>query len=258
MSNKDRTIIKHKSFEVICYPETISKFRANNLSADKTYLTPTIFRSASKGDVAKAADLQKAFNTSDQSQCLLIILNKGEFKLTTNELRQLTEQKRREIIHYVHSSFLNPKTNLPYTLSVIETALKDSKMRVDSTQSATSQFDKHRKKFVEIIPLKNIETVHGKILIPYITWNKKGVQSHFHTSATVLKEDYDTSGVSIEISLNQQQFDSFNTKLISLTDNDFTFVSTKEAAKLSKTTNISHHLPKSKKFKSGKRRNLLG
>lgn len=257
MSNKDRTIIKYKGFEVICYPETISKFRAQALSADKVYLTPTIFRSASKGDVAKVSDLQKALNTSDQSQCLSIILNKGEFKLTTSELRQLTEQKRREIIHYIHSSFLNPKNNLPYTLSIIETALKDSKMRIDHTQSATSQFDKFRKKFVETIPLKNIETVHGRLLIPYTSWNKKGVQQHLRTSATVLKEDYDSSGVSIEVSLNQQQFDSFNAKLTSLTDNDFTFVSTKEASKLASNTK-SKSKSKSKKSRSSKRGNLLG
>lgn len=258
MLSKDRTIIKHKGFEVICYPETLQKYRQNQLTAEKTYIIPTIFKNSTKGDVANSADIKKAFNTSDQTQCLLTILNKGTYNLTTKEMRQLKEQKRREIIHYIHNNFLNPQTKYPWSLSVIETSLKESKMPIDHTRSAESQFEKFRSKFVSHLPLKKIETVTGILLIPYTAWNKKGVQSYIRTNATITREDYIDKGISLEISLNQKQFDSFNTKLCHLTDKDFTFVSLDEAKKMASQESTTKYKPKSKRSKSGKRSNILG
>ena len=152
-----------------------------------------------------------------------------------NELRQLTEHKRREIIHYIHNSYLNPKTSLPYSLSIIESALKESKMRIDYTKSAESQFTppKVKDKFTSILPLKMVETLHGKILIPYQSWNTKGVQPYIYNTSKVLKENYDDKGVILEITLTQQLFDAFNTRLTTLTDNNYTFVSMDEAKKIS-------------------------
>lgn len=261
MSNKGRTIIKHLGFEVICYPDTLHKFRTNKLTAEQTYITPTIFKNASKGDVANSESLNKAFKTLDQTQCLLTILNKGSYNLTTNELRQLKEQKRREIIHYIHKNFLNPQTNYPWPLSVIETALKDSKIPIDHKRTASSQFDKFKTKFVTKLPLKTLETLTGKLLIPYTSWNKQGVQAHIRSSTTVTKEDYGDKGVSVEISLNQKKYDIFSSQLSHLTNSDFTFVSLDESKKLnsnSKTTSNKYKSKKKGNSRSSKRRNLLG
>lgn len=261
MSNRDRTIIKHLGFEVICYPDTLQKFRANKLTPAQTYITPTIFKNASKGDVANSEALNKAFKTSDQTQCLLIILNKGNYNLTTKELRNLKEQKRREIIHYIHKNFLNPQTNYPWPLSVIETAINDSKMPIDYTKSVSSQFCKFKSKIVTKLPLKTLETLTGKLLIPYKSWNKKGVQPHIRSSTIVTKEDYGDKGVSLEISLNQQKYDTFSSILSYLTNRDFTFVSLDEAKKLasnSKTTSNKYKSKTKGNSRATKRRNLLG
>lgn len=236
LTDKDRTVVKYKTFEVLCYPGTLRDYRTNNISQDKTLITPIIFKNSKTGDVANQKDLKKTFNTTDKTEILTTILNKGEYKLTTNELRQLTEQKRREIINHVHTNYLNPRTKppIPHSLSLIETALKDKslKLRIDTNQSAESQFNKIKSKFCELLPLKKIETIHGKVLIPYHAWNKKRVQSYFYTTAKPIKMIYDSSGASHEILLSQQTFDTFTTKMNTLTENNFTFVSIDEAKEL--------------------------
>lgn len=247
-SDRDRTVVKYRTFEVLCYPETLNDFRSNKISQDKTLITPIIFKNSKTGDVANQTELQNTFNTTDKNQILSTILNKGKYNLSTNEQRQLIEQKRREIINYIHTNYLNPKTKppIPHSLALIETTLKEKslKLKIDTNQTAESQFNKIRSKFIEILPLKKIETIHGKVLIPYNAWNMKGVQSYFYKTAKPIKENYDSSGASHEILLSQQTFDIFTTQMNRLTDNNFTFVSIDEAKELT-----SPHSSSSKKSK---------
>lgn len=249
----EKTIVKYKDFEVICYPETLTKFRNGQLTMEQTYLVPTIFKNSSKGNVAKSDAIKKAFGTTDAPTVLNEILKKGDFKLTTNELKQLNEKKRREIINYVHTSYLNPKNNLPHSLSLIDSALTQSKLSIDHRISADTQFEKHRKKFITILPIKAIESVDGKLLIPYKSWNTKGVQAFIHQSVKIYGENHDTDGLTLDISLNQNRFDGFMGKLIKLTDNNFTFVSISEGRKMEKTELSKKQQKKTTKQKKKKR-----
>ncbi len=81
MPTQDRTVVKYKDFEVVCYPETLYKYRNNQLSFDKTCIISTIFKNATTGDIAYSAQLKKAFDTDNPQTCVELILKKGEYKL---------------------------------------------------------------------------------------------------------------------------------------------------------------------------------
>lgn len=62
---------------------------------------------------------------SSYSVALPHILTKGSFSLTTDELGAKREATRRWIINHLHSDYLNPKNDLPYSTSILEAVMEE-------------------------------------------------------------------------------------------------------------------------------------
>ena len=60
-----------------------------------------------------------------------IILEKGSIQLTTNQRKQMVEQKRQLIIQEIHSTAIDPKAKTPHPRTRIELALEESRFSVD-------------------------------------------------------------------------------------------------------------------------------
>lgn len=52
---------------------------------DEVLQTETVFQNVSKGVIAKAGDLKKAFGTTEHNQCSAIILDKGQLQVSDRE-----------------------------------------------------------------------------------------------------------------------------------------------------------------------------
>lgn len=103
--------------------------------------TATVFANVSKGQTAKKEDMMAAFGTDDQKEiCLQVtqnavgillhvqysqILAKGELQVSERERQSQLEAMFRDIATTVAAKCVNPDTKRPYTVGIIERAMKD-------------------------------------------------------------------------------------------------------------------------------------
>jgi len=93
----------------------------------------------SKGEVAKSNDLKKSFGTDDRSTIAREILSKGEVQVGEKEREHDTAAVRREIATLVAEKCVDPATQAPYSVSIIEKAMAEAGYSVRVNKNAKSQ-----------------------------------------------------------------------------------------------------------------------
>lgn len=145
---------------------------------DEVLQTTSVFVNVSKGQVAKKDDLTKAFGTDDLTEIckqvsgiiyqltlktktafraifpnvfpvffslsfffffLAQILAKGELQVSDKERQSQLETMFRDIATIVAEKCVNPETKRPYTVSLIERAMKDIHYSVKANKSTKQQ-----------------------------------------------------------------------------------------------------------------------
>ncbi|EZA47419.1 Ribosome maturation protein SBDS [Ooceraea biroi] len=115
-----------KRFEIACYKNKVLAWRnKSETDIDEVLHTHTVFTNVSKGQVAKKEDLVKAFGIEDQTEVCKQILAKGELQVSDKERHLALESTFKDIATIVASQCINPETKHPYTVSMIEKAMKE-------------------------------------------------------------------------------------------------------------------------------------
>ncbi|XP_013385789.1 ribosome maturation protein SBDS-like [Lingula anatina] len=129
-----------KRFEIACYPNKVTSWR-NKVEKDieEVLQTHAVFLNVSKGQLAKAEDLQKAFGTDNQEEICLKILAKGELQVSEKERQGQLESMFRDIATIIADKCVNPDTKRPYTVTMIEKAMKDAHISVKPSKSTKQQ-----------------------------------------------------------------------------------------------------------------------
>lgn len=129
-----------KRFEVASYPNKVVSWRNKvETDIDEVLQTHTVFTNVSKGEVAKAAELKKIFGTDNQTEICLEILAKGELQVSEKERHAQLESMFRDIATIVSDKCVNPETNRPYTVTMIEKAMKDLHFSCKPTRNTKQQ-----------------------------------------------------------------------------------------------------------------------
>ncbi|CAL7933177.1 unnamed protein product [Xylocopa violacea] len=129
-----------KRFEIACYKNKVISWR-NKLEKDidEVLQTHTVFTNVSKGQVAKKEDLLKAFNTDNQTEICKEILTKGELQVSDKERHSALDSMFKDIATTVANKCVNPETKRPYTVTMIEKAMKDIHFSVKPNRNAKQQ-----------------------------------------------------------------------------------------------------------------------
>lgn len=113
-----------KRFEVACYKNTVTSFRAGNeTDLDNVLQIPNVFLNVSKGQVAPNDELKKAFPGMTRDEVVMEILKKGEIQVGEKERSQELDRVHKEVIDIVAGRLVDPKTKRVYTTGMIEKAL---------------------------------------------------------------------------------------------------------------------------------------
>ncbi|CAF1000815.1 unnamed protein product [Didymodactylos carnosus] len=129
-----------KRFEIACYRNKVISWRnKEEKDIDEVLQTHTVFSNVSKGQAAKKEDLMAAFNTEDQTKICVEILEKGELQVSDKERQQHFENTYKEIASIVSGKCINPETKRPYTISMIEQAMRDIHYSVNPGRNAKQQ-----------------------------------------------------------------------------------------------------------------------
>ncbi|GLI61502.1 hypothetical protein VaNZ11_003831 [Volvox africanus] len=127
-------------FEIACYKNKVADWRNGiEKDLDEVLQTTTIFHNVGKGVVAKDKELQAAFGTSDQKAICLEVLAKGELQVSDKERKLEYEHLFKDVAGVLMEKCINPTTNRPYTLSMLERALRDIHFNLDPKKSAKQQ-----------------------------------------------------------------------------------------------------------------------
>jgi len=153
-------------FEILTKPERALSYRlGKTTSVSEVLVSDTIFTDAGKGLKASEEKLQEVFGTTDSLKIAGVILKKGTLQLTTEQRKQLVEEKRRQIVSFISRECIDPKTNLPHPPLRIEQAMKQIRLSIDPSKGVEEQTKEIIKLLRPIIPLK-MEKISVAVHIP--------------------------------------------------------------------------------------------
>lgn len=203
-------LVRYKSdkttFEVTVKPKTVPLFRKGKLGLDQTLLSTEIFRDVSTAETASDSELQSAFDTTNKTQVLQKILTDGDYQLSTEERKEMTEKKRKEIINYVHKYYIDPTTKKPHPVQRIENALERVRFTVDFKKTAEVQAKALVPKLIDQIPLKK-STIEATLSLSHQHMGKcMGIVQQY---CKISAEKYTGQGVQYSISIIPGDFDVF-------------------------------------------------
>ncbi|KAJ2721014.1 hypothetical protein GGI07_004253 [Coemansia sp. Benny D115] len=129
-----------KRFEVACYKNKVSEWRSGvEKDIDEVLQIHQIYMNVSKGQVAKTDDLRKCFGTENPDEVIKEILQKGEQQISDKERHHNLDNMLRDIATVVAEKCVNPATQQPYTVTMIEKAMSDVHFSVNTNKSAKQQ-----------------------------------------------------------------------------------------------------------------------
>ncbi|XVF39152.1 hypothetical protein PTKIN_Ptkin01aG0013000 [Pterospermum kingtungense] len=127
-------------FEIACYKNKVLSWRSRaEKDLDEVLQSHTVYSNVSKGVLAKTKDLVAAFGTDDQTKICLEILEKGELQVAGKERESQFSSQFRDIATIVMQKTINPETQRPYTISMIERLMHEIHFAVDPHSSSKKQ-----------------------------------------------------------------------------------------------------------------------
>lgn len=178
-----------KRFEIACYPNKVVSWRNKvETDIDEVLQTHTVFTNVSKGEVAKTDDLKKIFQTDSHDEICIKILAKGELQVSEKERHAQLESMFRDIATIVSEKCVNPETNRPYPVTLIEKAMKDLHISVKPTKSTKMQALEVIKQMKETDTIK-IQRALMKLRIRVPGKEGKKIREKVRKIATKVEED---------------------------------------------------------------------
>lgn len=161
-----RMTVGSDHFEILVKPNLGLDYKLGKTVAVSQILAiDEIYADASKGTRASVEKLQKLFGTTDPVKVAEEIMRRGELQLTTEQRRQLVEEKRKSIIAFISRNCIDPRTGAPHPPLRIEQALAQIRVSIDPFKSAEEQSKDVIDMLRPLIPIK-MEQMRVAVEIP--------------------------------------------------------------------------------------------
>ncbi|KIY45286.1 Shwachman-Bodian-diamond syndrome protein [Fistulina hepatica ATCC 64428] len=129
-----------KRFEIACYKNKVQEWRTGvETSLDDVLQISNVFVNVSKGELAKVNDLKKAFGKTDTEEIVKEILKKGELQVGEKEREHDLSALRKEIATLVAEKCVDPSTQRPLSVGIIDKAMTEAGFSVKQNKNAKSQ-----------------------------------------------------------------------------------------------------------------------
>ena len=200
MSEKFTTARISKSgekFEVLVKPDPALEYKmGKQLSVSQLLVIEEIYSDAGKGTRVSAEKLQKAFGTQDPLVVAEEIMKHGELQLTTEQRRQLVEDKRKQIVAFVARNCIDPRSGTPHPPIRIEQAMSQIKYSIDPFKSADEQAKAVIEELRALLPIKMEQMrVAVKILAEYAAKGYGAVKGY----GTISREEWQADGALVAV-----------------------------------------------------------
>ncbi len=200
MSEKFTTARISKSgekFEILVKPEQALEYKMGKpLGISQILVIEEIYSDAGKGTRASSEKLEKAFGTVDPVKIAEEIMRHGELQLTTDQRRQLVEDKRKQIVAFISRNCIDPRTGTPHPPIRIEQALAQVKYSIDPFKSADEQAKDIIDELRSILPIKIEQMrVAVKILAEFAAKGYGALKGY----GTISREEWQADGALVAV-----------------------------------------------------------
>jgi ribosome maturation protein SDO1 len=179
-------------FELLVDPNKAWDYRrGQNVDLSEVLKSFDIFTDAHKGLKANESKLMEIFETTDINKIAPIILKKGFIQLTTEQRREILNNKKNQIINILTRNCINPQTGLPHPPARIERAMEEAKVPIDLWRSPEEQAKDVLKMIQSIIPIR-MELLRLTVKFPP-EFSGKGY-SIVERFGTVTKDEWQSDG----------------------------------------------------------------
>lgn len=153
-----------KHFEIIVDLDKALDLKKGINSSQDFLEIEKVFTDSKKGEVASGSDLKKAFGTEEINEIAKKIVKNGEVVLHQEHRDEEKDKKFKQIVDFLVTNSINPKTGNPYTAETIKNALEQAHVNVKNTP-IENQVNEIVPEISKIIPIK-IEMKKIKLTIP--------------------------------------------------------------------------------------------
>ncbi|MEW6294930.1 MAG: ribosome assembly factor SBDS [Candidatus Diapherotrites archaeon] len=155
-----------EKFEVLVDPNLAMELKkGNQVNFDELLAIDSVFKDSAKGQEASPESINKVFHTTEIKEVARQIILHGRVQLTTEQKREMTEQRRKEIIDFIAKNAMNPQTSSPHPPQRIENALQEARITVDPMKSVSEQVPEIIKEIRKLIPI-SFEKLKIAVKIP--------------------------------------------------------------------------------------------
>jgi len=181
-----RLAIGKEKFEILVHPDAALQYKLGKpVDIYKVVAIEEIYHDAGKGLRAPDEKLRKSFGSAKRIEIIAQILKRGELQLTSEQRRELIEEKRRQLVNIIFKNYVDPKTELPHPVVRIEQALAEAKPSIDIFKPIEEQAPPIIEKLKAVLPLKVLVVKMRVKLKP--EYAPKGL-SFLRSSVKVLEE----------------------------------------------------------------------
>lgn len=151
-----RLSVDGDKFELLVKPDPALEYKlGKRVDISSILVSDEIYSDAHKGSRASTEKLMKHFKTADPVEVAKLIMTRGELNLTTDQRRKMVEEKRKQIVAYIHQSFVDPKTHVPHPVMRIEAAMEQARISIEPHKRAEDQAKDVVDALRAILPLKS-------------------------------------------------------------------------------------------------------
>lgn len=153
-------------FEVYVDPELGRRIRqGEDVDVEDALAVQEIFEDAKQADRASEDAIREVFETTDPLEVAEKILRDGEIQLTTEQRREMVEEKHKQIVNNIARNAVNPQQKTPHPPDRIENALEEADFRADPFKPVEIQVQQAVDAIRHLIPI-SLEKVRISVTLP--------------------------------------------------------------------------------------------
>ena len=179
-------------FEILIDPNEAQSYKeGDEIDWEDSIAVDGIWADSAKGERSPENILDEFFGSSDLIEIYKKILTEGTIQLTSEQKKEMIDNKRKQILSHIVANAMNPQTGGAHPPQRIENAIVEAKYNFDPIRSVEKQVEDIVKKIKPLIPI-SFEKVKAAVKIPAIHVGK--CYGQISGLGTIENEEYQSDG----------------------------------------------------------------
>ncbi|MEC9332831.1 MAG: ribosome assembly factor SBDS [Candidatus Thermoplasmatota archaeon] len=179
-------------FEILVDPRAAQDYKeGGDIDWEEAIAADGIWNNSAKGERSPDILVNNTFGSLDLVEIYKKILKEGKIQLTSQQRKEMIEQKRKQIIAYIVANAMNPQTGGAHPPQRIENAIEEAQYSVDPMETVEKQVENIVKNIKTLIPI-SFEKIQVAVKIQAIHVGK--CYGQLSGIGKIMNEEYQKDG----------------------------------------------------------------